>query len=85
MKKQLVLEFSDRAKLDICSAFGAVAHVCTKAWPLSPDAGGRRKQSPSRSDAGCGDCPSKPPQSSSGYECACAEVDTASKIKSGQR
>lgn len=84
MKEYLVLEYSGRAKLDICSAFGAAAGVRVQARPLSPRAGGRRKQSPSRSDGGCGDCPSEPPWRPSGYECVCAGVGTASKMKSGQ-
>lgn len=71
MRKYLVLEYSGRAKLDICLASGSVAGVRTQPWLLSPSAGGRRKQPPSRSDGGCGDCPSAPPRSSSGYECLC--------------
>ena len=84
MKEYLVLEHFGRAKLDICSAFGAMAGVHTQAQPLSPSAGGSRKRSPSRSDGGCGDCPSESPRSSSGYECVCAGVGTVSKTKSGQ-
>lgn len=78
MKEYLLLEYSGRAKFDICSAFRATAGVRSLARPLSPRAGGRRKASPSRSDGGRGDCPSEPPRSSSGCERVCAGVSTVS-------